>query len=108
VGLLIAMGCSSSSSSNGGSGDPLQDCYALCGAEAQGQDCPSTETDGACRQICDRIVPRFSDDCRAKAEAYYSCGVSQGWLCEKDQVFPHATDSSCTEQSNAYGPCLGN
>jgi hypothetical protein len=71
-----------------------------------GQDCPSMQTASQCRQSCDNVVPRLSEDCRTKAVAYYVCGQGDAWVCEQNQVFPHAADAMCNEQSNAYGPCL--
>ena len=103
VGATLLAACSSSSSGGGGSDTPAQ-CHKLCDVEAQAAKCPaSTKTDPLCGQLCDAIVPGFSDACKPKADAYYGCAQKLSYECGTGSNFPHQTDpNACEAELKAY------
>lgn len=100
--FATAVGCGGDDDDDdGGSSGAIASCHAMCAA--QYQDCADQVP--TCNQLCDALVPSFSEDCQAKADAYYGCASGVEWECQG--LLANQVDGSlCEAEEQAYTACF--
>jgi hypothetical protein len=103
---LLAVACSSSSSSSGPcSGAPATACFGQCAAQAKATGCDGMAvTDSQCQQLCCNEIQTLSSACLAKAQTAWSCGAGATWSCSSGGNVPQA--DSCNDEMVAFAMCV--
>jgi hypothetical protein len=110
--LLVALGCSLLAGCGGDEPSTkesaLEACEAHCEAEGDATGCLTDQHPmvDSCKQGCGLIVPRLTDDCAAKAEAAYSCGLEAEWACADHSDIAEPVGVDCQAVLAAYATCF--